>query len=269
MLKISEMAKLANTTRRTLIYYDEQNLFKPKEKNDAGYRFYDYNQLYDLLFILSLRSLGITLNEIKQIIHQPDSLSIEQLKRIEKRLTVEADNINHSRKVIANMIRSNQNRPDAKLLIPMVTFLPETFFWCSKQSASCTDAEVARMFADFYSKLGPLAVINESQSGYLTTLDVDNSAGYTDAAFRVIKEVGTSSEQAIFPMLRRPAGRYLRVCVLNNLAGVQTGLNKLASFCEDHHYSTDGHLWQINCSNRLDKKGASQKMWLEYRVSNS
>lgn len=273
MLKISEMAKLANTTRRTLIYYDEQDLFKPKEKNAAGYRFYDYNQLYDLLFILSLRNLGITLNEIKQIIHQPNNLSLKQLKRIEERLKVEEDNIHHSRKVIANMIHSSHDRPVIKLLCPMVTSLPETYFWCSRQSASCTDAEVAEMFAEFYQELGSLAVINECQSGYLTTLDLNNSAGYADAAFRVIKEVQISyelsSEQSIFPMVKRPAGRYLRICVLNSSEDVQAGLDKLAGFCKQHHYHTDNHLWQINCSNRLDKKGASQKMLLEYRLSDS
>ncbi|ORM96130.1 MAG: hypothetical protein ACFWTW_03205 [Lentilactobacillus parabuchneri] len=29
MLKISDMANLANTTRRTLIFYDEEGIFKP------------------------------------------------------------------------------------------------------------------------------------------------------------------------------------------------------------------------------------------------
>lgn len=33
MLKISEMAKLANTTRRTLVYYDEEGIFSPVKKN--------------------------------------------------------------------------------------------------------------------------------------------------------------------------------------------------------------------------------------------
>lgn len=42
MLKISEMAKLANTTRRTLIFYDEQGVFQPVKKSASGYRYYDY-----------------------------------------------------------------------------------------------------------------------------------------------------------------------------------------------------------------------------------
>ena len=41
MLKISEMAKLANTTRRTLIFYDEEGVFQPKSRNNAGYRYYN------------------------------------------------------------------------------------------------------------------------------------------------------------------------------------------------------------------------------------
>lgn len=67
MLKISEMAKLANTTRRTLIFYDEEGLFCPAEKNSAGYRYYQYDQLYELLFILGLRNLGVPVEKIKQL----------------------------------------------------------------------------------------------------------------------------------------------------------------------------------------------------------
>ncbi|RWR38095.1 MerR family transcriptional regulator, partial [Pediococcus acidilactici] len=67
MLKISEMAKLADTTRRTLIFYDEKDVFKPARKTSTGYRYYTYDQLYDLMFIRGLRSLDIPLDKIKKI----------------------------------------------------------------------------------------------------------------------------------------------------------------------------------------------------------
>lgn len=87
MLKISEFAKLAHTTRRTLIIYDQNGLFKPTEVNDEGYRFYDYNQIYELSFILALRKLGLSIDEIKQISsadqkNSPDKLLLELRSKI-------------------------------------------------------------------------------------------------------------------------------------------------------------------------------------------
>ncbi|WP_372714812.1 MerR family transcriptional regulator [Ilyobacter sp.] len=65
--KISEIAKIFNISRRTLIYYDEIGLFKPyyiDEEN--GYRYYSEHQTYVLRFIIALKNSGFSLNEIKK-----------------------------------------------------------------------------------------------------------------------------------------------------------------------------------------------------------
>lgn len=90
MLKISDMANLANTTRRTLIFYDEEGIFKPDKRTEAGYRYYNYDQLYDLMFILGLRSLDIPLEEIKKIETQsanvPEFQLIDAEAKIDKKI---------------------------------------------------------------------------------------------------------------------------------------------------------------------------------------
>ncbi len=65
--KISEVAKLFNISRRTLIYYDEIDLFKPSYIDEENnYRYYDGHQIYVLRFILELKRSGFSLNEIKK-----------------------------------------------------------------------------------------------------------------------------------------------------------------------------------------------------------
>lgn len=265
MLKISEMAKLANTTRRTLIYYDQEGLFKPKEKNAAGYRYYDYNQLYDLLFILSLKKLGIPLTQVKQIVQQPDQLSVKQLSQIQSHLNHEADNLHRTQIAISQIIKNHQTHQKIQLQVPQIQFLPETFFWCSNQSASCTDKEVAEMFAKFYQELGPLAMVDSAKSGYLTNLQIDQDSDYPDAAFRVIKEIN-NTEPSGFPMIRKQDGQYATICVKNELASVQAGMRALNQFCQERQLQTDKYLWQINTNNRLNQRGASQTMWLEFLI---
>lgn len=65
--KIGEVAKLFNISRRTLLHYDEIDLFKPiiiDENN--GYRYYLEEQLMDLYFILDLKKAGFSLIEIRE-----------------------------------------------------------------------------------------------------------------------------------------------------------------------------------------------------------
>ena len=63
---VGEMAKLNGLTKQMLIYYDRENVFKPKivEKTN-GYRYYTADQLEELDSILMLREMGLSLQEIK------------------------------------------------------------------------------------------------------------------------------------------------------------------------------------------------------------
>lgn len=73
MLKITNFAKLAGTTRRTLIFYDREGLFKPAFiDKENGYRYYDYDQLYEFDFINGLRQLGLSIEEIKKVLSEKD-----------------------------------------------------------------------------------------------------------------------------------------------------------------------------------------------------
>ena len=63
-LTISEMSAYAGVSRRTLIYYDQIDLFKPQSIGENGYRYYGFEQCLELDVILLLRSLDMPLQDI-------------------------------------------------------------------------------------------------------------------------------------------------------------------------------------------------------------
>ena len=73
LLSISEFANLAGRTRRRLIFYDQKNVFKLKKIAENGYRYYEYEQLYQIGFILRLRYLGLSVEEIKDYLSDDSS----------------------------------------------------------------------------------------------------------------------------------------------------------------------------------------------------
>jgi effector-binding domain-containing protein len=79
MLSIGDFSRLSRIPVKTLRYYDEIGLFKPLDVDRfTGYRHYSANQLPQLNRILALKDLGLSLEQIAQVLHE--NLSLEQLR---------------------------------------------------------------------------------------------------------------------------------------------------------------------------------------------
>jgi len=65
---VSQVARLAHVTVRTLHHYDAIGLLVPSERTRKGYRHYDENDLQRLHQILVFRELGFSLEGIQQIL---------------------------------------------------------------------------------------------------------------------------------------------------------------------------------------------------------
>lgn len=72
MRTVKEVSKIAGVSIRTLRYYDEIGLLKPTEVTDAGYRLYDGKALERLQEIMFFKELEIPLEDIKNIMDNPD-----------------------------------------------------------------------------------------------------------------------------------------------------------------------------------------------------
>lgn len=83
---IGQMAKLHNMNVKTLRYYDEIGLFPPFEVDERnGYRYYSVDQFKDLDFILYLKEIGLSLDEIKeQLTNRTIDSFVSTLKHYER-----------------------------------------------------------------------------------------------------------------------------------------------------------------------------------------
>ncbi|KEQ24234.1 MerR family transcriptional regulator [Paenibacillus tyrfis] len=66
--KIGDLANLTGLTVRTLRFYDQIGLFSPSEHTESGHRLYNESDLSRLHQILSLKELGLSLEEIKSVL---------------------------------------------------------------------------------------------------------------------------------------------------------------------------------------------------------
>ena len=72
LMGISEVARVAGTTSRTLRHYQEVGLLEPSEVGANGYRYYDDAALTRLQRILLLRQLGLGVGTIAETLQRAD-----------------------------------------------------------------------------------------------------------------------------------------------------------------------------------------------------
>ena len=73
MYSIGTFSKLTKTTIAALRFYDKEGLLKPAYTDSkSGYRYYLSSQLVTVQKILSLRQIGITIEQIKIMINTND-----------------------------------------------------------------------------------------------------------------------------------------------------------------------------------------------------
>ena len=72
MMTVAQVSKRTGFSVRTLHHYDQIGLLEPTEVTEAGYRMYDDGALDKLYMILVYRELGLSLNEIGDILDAPD-----------------------------------------------------------------------------------------------------------------------------------------------------------------------------------------------------
>ena len=87
-MTVGEVAKKMGVTVRTLQYYDKEGLLSPSAESEGGRRLYTDKDLVMLHQIISLKSLGFSLDDIKERL-----ISLETPADVANALTEQADDI--------------------------------------------------------------------------------------------------------------------------------------------------------------------------------
>lgn len=87
-MTVGEVAKKMGVTVRTLQYYDKEGLLSPSAESEGGRRLYTDRDLVTLHQIISLKSLGFSLDDIKQRL-----ISLETPADVANALTEQANDI--------------------------------------------------------------------------------------------------------------------------------------------------------------------------------
>lgn len=83
---VQKLGNMAGISTRTLRYYDEIGILKPARISSSGYRIYGKAEVDRLQQILFYRELGVSLDEIKEILNSPSFDKTSALKEHRQKL---------------------------------------------------------------------------------------------------------------------------------------------------------------------------------------
>jgi MerR family transcriptional regulator, thiopeptide resistance regulator len=105
---VGQVSAFAGVTVRTLHHYDRAGLLSPRGRSGAGYRLYSDADLARLQQILFYRELGFSLDEIADILKDPQANALEYLQARLRQLSEEIGRLQRLTEVAEQAIEVQQ-----------------------------------------------------------------------------------------------------------------------------------------------------------------
>lgn len=113
-------ARMCQTTRDTLRYYEKQGILVPKKSEKNGYHYYSYAQISSFYFISTFRGLGCSVEDIKEyllggeevrfdgFVDRQYAVLLKQKRELERRIGI----IGNTRKLLEQIRRNDTGKPE-------------------------------------------------------------------------------------------------------------------------------------------------------------
>lgn len=99
MYKIGEFSKLTGLSIPTLRYYDQLGVLSPEIKLQNNYRLYAGRQLFETQFISNMKSVGLSLEDIRYLVQHPEpDVILPKLENLQRKLAADLRQIQNLEK---------------------------------------------------------------------------------------------------------------------------------------------------------------------------
>lgn len=238
-----EFAKIHHINKRTLHYYDSIGIFSPKHKGENGYRYYTYEQSIELENILALREIGMSIEELKSYINNPNK---DDFRKISNTKINELDKTIARLKKLKSILKEKSNMLDicddiydGKIEIVqlneeylLMTKLPMTFENTSSllnnSNAIMNHLKSSSEFNNYKKSCGSYISIEkinsknfEEYDGVFTKVDKKRSTLYT-----------------------KKSGQYLRGYSIGDWHKLPSLYKKILTFADENNLSLSGYAFE-------------------------
>ncbi|BBM17966.1 MULTISPECIES: MerR family transcriptional regulator [Enterococcus] len=247
-LTISEMAKSAGISRRTLIYYDQIDLFKPAKVGENGYRYYGIDQYFELDVILLLKNLDVSLEDIHIFLKNRNvDYVLDGFMRQKQKVDDQIKKLNIIRGSLDSYIERYTTLKNFDLESITHSYREAESFVISDTIESYDDFDSVEIYGRFYNSVDS----SDLFSGYPIGFLVDGSAFYQEnfhaAPYRALIKIPEDrlhfyQQQRV---VRRPAGDYVSGFMKDEIHHINTFNNRFRNYLKEHQLELNGDIWEL------------------------
>lgn len=176
-MTVGELAKILNISIRTLQYYDKINLLSPSKLSEGGRRLYSQGDMATLHQIITLKSFGFSLDDIKSKLMPSENTNdiLAVLKKQEELLTEKVSKLNNSINAIkilyTNISQTNKiNWDDYSKMVRLIQENNDKY-WV----VNCMDKELLSIFEEQYEKHSSEIQLNWIEKACAIAIEYQNS----------------------------------------------------------------------------------------------
>ncbi len=233
-LTTGEFAKICGVEKHVLFHYEEIGLFEPMIRLDNGYRFYSYHQYDTFVVIRTLKSLGMSLRDIKVYLqNRTPPLFLELLAEKDRELEREIQRLRHIRRTVSNMRRLTAGALEEGGDVRLES-RPETALLLSEDMENSTDRSFATFMEQYVAFSRENHVAMQEFVGNMITIDNLKRQDYLNFSHLFVYLDGTE-EMAAGPRLsRRPAGRFLCARHTGPYETIPDTYRRMLAYADEH-----------------------------------
>lgn len=238
-----QFAKLNGINKRTLHYYDEIGLFSPEHRDENGYRYYTCFQTVQLELIVTLRKMGLGIEEILRYQKSPSGLSFGNLLAEKKQM------IDRS---IQELLRTKAflEQKSEKLSLGLgarhgsveEVELPGQRILLSAPITGAYDEADFAVAADFSLRLKSLFGLYDNFGSRISVEGIWGIQRGETRSYDCFFAYGREDVEACDFL--RPEGRYLRAFCIGGWERLKEVYGQIASYAQDHGLELTGYAYE-------------------------
>lgn len=261
MLKIKEFSILSQIGVRMLRHYDNIGLLHPAHIGENNsYRYYDEEQLLIANTIQSLKSMGISLKEIKSLLHKCDNSAYmssylnELLIKRQKELRDMEDNITH----ISSVLQSIKKNSIYSFKINLKEIPQHNIVSLRKKVQSYQ--EETKLFQSIFQEIAEQNIRLQSPP-YNIAIYHDNELKNTNIDIEIQCSVVGQYSNLHGITFKTESSKTIITVVMQGNFDFMNGLNlAVANWLKDNHYVFAGSMY--NVYHRPPNESVTSENWL-------
>lgn len=225
-----EFAKLAGVNKRTLHYYNDIGLFCPQIVGENGYHYYSCFQFAQLELILTLRKVGLSIEEIREYVKGSPGESFAQMLEQRKKLIDESiDQLLTVRAFLEQKSQRMHLGANVRHGAIELCTLPQRRIICSRPISGKYDESDFSIAAEFSLRLKRLFHLYDS-FGSRIRVEALHAGDFNqyDTFFAYAPDTAEECDEIL------PAGQYLRAFCVGKWSLLPQIYRSILDYAQDH-----------------------------------